>query len=352
MHRPFAAALLSLALLPMGAAGQAPQRLFYSGHSLLDDPLPGDVAAIAASLGTPLQWSRQHLEGSSIRERNAALDVLAEWRAPRVVQGGMYDTLIVTEQHTLVGNLVWNDSVRELRRVHERFIASNARGQTWFYASWLNLDNRDDPRRWITYERAASQVWQCLATRINTSLAAEGRPDRIAFLPAGALLAALVERATQGPVIAGVSAVSPRATIERLFRDDVHLSPLGSFFMSSLVYATLYGRSPAGAAVAEGIDDTAARALQSVAWDLVQQERTQRETLSLDACRERTQHFIAPYTAYVRDVVVCPAVGAPRAWLQWTNHRRQFMWALRSGAKVHPLRFDAATDKAYWLAPP
>jgi hypothetical protein len=317
------------------AAKPLPQRLFYSGHSLLDAPLPQDVAAIAASLGTPLAWRQHTPAGSSMQGRSA---VAAAW--PTAAD----DTMLVTEQHTLVGNIVWNDSVRQLRRLHERLIAGNPRARTWFYASWLSLGDKTDPRRWIAHERAASPLWHCIATRIDASLAAEGRTDRIAFLPAGALLAALVERTLQQRV--------PGVSVAGLFRDDVHLTPLGSYFMSLVVYATLFDRSPAGAAVPEGIDTEAARALQREAWELVQQERAQRAALSLDACRERLRGFVAPYAAYMRDVIDRPRDGALRAWWLWAKHRLQWQWALRESAAVHPLRFDAASDKQHWLPPP
>lgn len=308
------AAALALSFLPMTPAvtAQPPQRLFYSGHSLLDEPLPRDVAAIAASLGTPLQrWERDTPPGSSMRERVSA----GAWPREAI------DTLVVTEQHTLVGNLVWNDSAGQLRRLHERLIAANPRGRTWFYASWLNVDDKADPRRWIAYERAASPIWQCLVDRSNASIAAQGRADRIEFLPAAALLAALIDRVTQGSV-AGVSVAS-------LMRDDVHLTPLGSYFMALVVHAALFERSPAGAAVPEGVDANTARLLQGLAWELLQQERARRQSLSQGACRERTQAFVATYAAYVRDVIDRPQLGPWRAWWLWTKHRVQWHWALR-----------------------
>jgi hypothetical protein len=334
LRRLAATLLLSMAV---AVNAQAPQHIFYSGHSLLDEPLPRDVAMIAASLGVPpLRWDRHTPPGSSIGER------LADTAAPRPT--GAHDTLIVAEQHALVGSLVWNDSVRQLRRLHDRFIAANPRGRSWFYASWLNLDDTADPRRWIAHERAASPLWQCLATRINASLAAEGRADRIAFLPAGALLAALVERVAQGGV-AGVR-------LPHLLRDDVHLSPLGSYFMSLVVFATLFERSPAGAVLPEVIDANAARALQGVAWELVQHERARSPALSLEACRERLPGFIATHAAYLRDAVHRPRIGAWRAWWHWAKHRLQWHWALREGARPHPLRLeDAASDKSWWLPP-
>jgi len=159
-----------------------PERVFISGHSLTDQPLPSDLAAIAASLGHPLQWNRQYMVGSSIRARvrgakappgetgwsgyhqgsnrdSENMDVLAELRQPRTVTGGPYDVLLITEEHGLLGTMVWNDTVRYLRHYHDRFIDANPAGRTLFYESWLGLDDKNDPRRWIAYERAASPIW-------------------------------------------------------------------------------------------------------------------------------------------------------------------------------------------------
>ena len=51
--------------------------------------------------------------------------------------------------------------------------------------------------------------------------------------------------------------------------------------------------------------------------------------LSPDACRERTSSFVAPYAAYVRDVIDRPRLGVWRAWWLWAKHRAQWHWALR-----------------------
>jgi hypothetical protein len=124
-----------------------------------------------------VQWNRQYMVGSSIRSRSAGdapdkpwsgyrggdnrdasgLDVLQEFKQPRTVSGGLYDTLVITEQHGLLGTLVWNDTVRHLRHYHDRFIDANPKGRTWFYESWLDISDKSDPRAWIAYERMASQ---------------------------------------------------------------------------------------------------------------------------------------------------------------------------------------------------
>ncbi len=370
------AAMIALPPLTTMAAPAPPERIFISGHSLVDQPLPSNLAAIAASLGTPVQWNRQYMVGSSLRARargpsapahatgwegyrqgenrdGRVMDVLAELSSPKTVTGGAYDGLLITEQHGLLGTLLWNDSVRYLRHHHDRFIAANASGRTWFYESWLSLDNKADPRRWIAYERAASPIWQCMATRVNVSLAAERRSDRIQPLPAGALLAGLIERATQGPGLPGITVPGVRETVDRLVADQVHLTPMGAYYMSLVTYATMFERSPVGAWSPAGIDAVVARSLQTVAWELVEAERQGRRLLTLDECQEKLQSsFIATYWAYSRDAYWREEIGAARAWLRWAKHRLQWHWRLRKGGSDNPFRYDAATDRSHWLPPP
>jgi hypothetical protein len=370
-------ALIAMPMLPALAAAQTvPERIFISGHSLVDQPLPSNLAAIAASLGTPVQWNRQYMVGSSMRQRargakaapNAStwdgyrqgynrdtenMDVLAELRAHRTVSGGAYDSLLITEQHGLLGSLIWNDTVRYLRHHHDSFIAGNAKGRTWFYESWFSLDDKNDPRRWIAYERAASPIWQCLVARVNLSLAAEGRPDRIEPLPAGVALAGLIERATQGSGVPGVTGTSARATVDRIVRDDVHLTALGAYYVSLVTYASMFQRAPLGAWAPAGVDGVTASALQTVAWELVQQERRDRRPLTLEECQAQLRRaFIATYWGYVRDAFWTAELGSLHAWARWAKYRVQWHWRLRAGASTNPLRYDSRTDRGYWFPAP
>ena len=373
MLQPRNALLLTMIMsaLASPSAAAPPQRLFFSGHSLLDQPLPTNVELIASSLDTPVQWNRQYGYGGSIRSRirgpkagpdeqgfdgyrqgrnrdGEGMDVLAEWRQPRTVDGS-YDAMIVTEQHAVLGAMIWHDTVRALRQYHDRFIEGNPRARTFFYESWLSVDDMDDPKRWIAYERSASPLWQCVGTRINASMAGEGRVDRIEALPAAWAFAGLVEQATQGPGVPGVSGRTARETMSRLFSDDVHLTPLGAYFVSLVTYAVVFDRSPLGASAPAAVGDVAARSLQTIAWEQVQLERKQRRPLTLEACRAFLQNsFIADYWAYVRDVALIKQRGRVLGNLQWVKLRLQWHWLLREGNAKHPLKYDPATDSRYW----
>jgi hypothetical protein len=296
-------------------------RLFISGHSLTDQPFPDHLAAIGQSLGTPLDWRRQYLEGSSILARSADLDTVA-----RDFEG--CDALVITEQHGVLGGLIWNDTVRCLRTYHDRFIAANPRGVTYFYEPWLGVSDLDDPRRWIAYERAAAPIWRGIVTRVNLSLEAEGRSDRIVPLPAASALAALVERATSPQGVIGLSGASTRETLRRLFADDVHLTGLGSYFMALVTYVAVLGRSPIGAEAPNGVPIDRSRALQQFASEFMAADHDRNAPWPMERVRRYLlQEFNGLYWAYVRDVYFRRDRGIVASALKASRHRVE--WHLR-----------------------
>lgn len=292
-----------------------PQRMFVSGHSLTNEPIPSNVVSIAAGFGFQLAWNRQHLEGSSIKQRsrgsasgdqpwigfaagldrtNRPIDVLAEFRRQ---QDAPYDALLITEQHSLLGSLVWNDTPAHLRHFQDRFHAHNPKGVTYFFESWMSLDDKSNPARWVSYERAAAPVWQCIVGQMNEALAAEGRGDRIVSLPVASALAYLIERATQGTGIEGITLTTVRSTVDSLVSDDVHLTPLGNYYISLVTFALIFGHPVQGAWQPTGITAQQAAVLQAVADAFVQ--LPQAPTKSLEACRSYVKwSFMWTYLGY------------------------------------------------------
>lgn len=362
-----------LAVLP-GAVRRDHANVFISGHSLTDQPMPDYLARVADSLGTPMRWNRQNVGGSSLRERTRGMsldapgwsgyrlganregermDVVAELRRPQTIGDQRYDTLLITEQNGLLWSLLNLDAVRYLRHFHERFIEGNPGGQTYFYEPWNGLDSKDDPKRWIAFERAASPVWQCIATRVNVSLAHERRNDRIATMPGGWMMATLVERATQGTGLPGVSGTTVRETLDRIFSDDVHLTKLGSYYLALVTYTTLHGRPPLGAWVPAGISAEQAMSLQQVAWDALAQYRANNRPLDLAACRALlANRFVGDYYRYARASARQNNNDTLLSYWRWTRNFVVENWQVRRNNASNPLHFDAATDKDYWFPAP
>jgi hypothetical protein len=292
----------------------APQRMFISGHSLTNEPIPSDLAAIAGGFGIQFAWNRQHLEGSSIKQRsrgdatgnapwtgyargidraNQPMDVLAEFRR----QDKPYDTLLITEQHSLLGSLVWNETVPHLRNFHERFIAHNPNGTTYFFEPWLSLDDKSDPKRWIDYERAAAPVWRCIVEQMNQTLAAEGRRDHIVSLPAALALVHLIELATQGSGVAGITRDSARSTVDGLVADDVHLTRLGNYYVALVTFTLTFRHPVQGAWRPAEITSEQANSLQTVASAFAQ--LPQPAAMPIAVCRSHVlRSFMWTYLGY------------------------------------------------------
>ena len=347
---------------PGSAAGpawgepRASARLFVSGHSLTDNPLGEHVVAIANSLGgrDAARYNQQIVIGSPIANRTdqpaawagysrgknregSGMNVIQELRAPRTLGGDRYDTLVIAERHDLVSVVQWENTVRYLRHFHERLLEGNPQGRTFLYETWWNVPDKRDPAPWIAHERAASRAWQCVAARVNHSLAAEGRNDRITPLPAGAALADLVERAVAGQV-PGLAGPSTPDTMNRLFSDDVHLTPTGVYYMALVTYAAVYQRSPAGAWAPSSVAAATAAAMQSQAWQFVQGFYRGYQPPTLEDCRSFVAQQFCPIYWQLRQNTG-PIADCTRTYS-----------ALDAGR--NPLYYDAATDRRFWFAAP
>lgn len=286
----------------------APKSMFVSGHSLTNEPLPSDVAAIAAGFGMPLEWNRQYLEGSTIQARSAGgkigidrankpVDPWVEIDRPTQHPDRPYDMLLITEQHSILGSLVWNKTASYLRGFHDRFIKSNPNGVTFFYEPWLSLDNKSNPARWIAYERAAAPVWRCVVEQLNTTTLAGNRLDGIYSLPAALALAKLVEVATQDGGLPGITQPSIRATVDRLIADEVHLTRLGNYYMALVVFAYTFRHSPLGAWHPADVTQAQAKALQETAAAFAAEAPS--AALPLAECQAYVrQSFLGTYLSY------------------------------------------------------
>ena len=325
---------------------------------MTDNPLSDYLIAIAQSLGAQLQYNQQIVIGGPIRIRakgnslevpgwpgysygknrdSVGMNVVNELRNPQTIGGRRYDALVITERHDLIATLIWEDTVRYLRHFHERSIEGNPQATTYLFESWLGIKNKNDPSEWIAYERAASPVWQCVANRVNSSLTNEGRADRVQSLPAGASLAELVAKATAPGGVPGISGTSVRESVDVLFNDDVHLTPLGTYYMALVNYAVLYRRSPIGAWAPTTISPQQANSLQSIAWQYVSayyQNITNRDAAT---CRALVQtSFCSTYMNYVnlpQNIEGCRNVFSTEN-------------------QGNPLYFDPAVDGSYWYPAP
>lgn len=337
-----------------GSADDSPRKLFISGHSLTDRPFPDFLAALAGGAGHSLEWNMQHLEGSSLRQRTQGdgpaawsgyrqgtdrnrqpIDVLDEF-GPRADEAP-YDTLILNEVHTLLESLIWNDTIGHVTDYEARFFGANPDGQTYLYAAWLNVDDLDDPTGWIAYEHAAIKAWQCTATQINTRLTAKGRTRPVRLIPAAPALAALVEQAVSEAGLKGLGASTPRATMARLFTDDVHLTELGNYYIALISYIALYGSLPADRWTSD-LDPQQASELQLFADRFMTQWRREQARVPINCSQYLADEFAGTYLSYVRDAKWREADGRLRAHYKWARFSLEWPRLLRGDSLENPFR--------------
>lgn len=289
-------------------------RVFFSGHSLLDNPLPDWVELIATSRGGALGWEEQIVLGSPIRVRTkgndpnapgypgyglgksksgGAIDVLSELARPtQLAAGEKYQRLVITERNDLLGTIQWEDTAGHLRHFHDRLVEQDATASTLLYQVWPDIDKaRADA--WLAYVERELFVWECVAERVNQTLASEGRRDRVRVVPGGLALAELVERALAGgvPGITGTRA----ARLDAIFGDQVHLNPVGVYLLAAVHYAALFGSSPVGAAGPPNVHAAALPVLQQIAWDTVSAHRAGAvQPPALAECGQRIANELCP----------------------------------------------------------
>lgn len=293
------ALFLSLSSVPANADSQPSLKILFSGHSLLDNPLPDWVELIANSKGSKLDWQEQIVIGSPVRVRSwgdgdwagysygknrqgEGLDIAQELAEP--TKGRPYDALVLAEGHNLLGMILWENAIGYLRDFHELLITGNPQAQTYYYHSWLGLD-KHDPKPWLAHEANAAEVWQCVSEKVRLSLEADGRPAGIMILPAGSALAELVRQIISGKMSGFEGNIEKQ--LDRIFVDDVHLTDIGIYYLAAVTYATIFRLSPEGAAAPASIDAPLARELQSLAWRFTQ-DHTQSKAAdrpSMQSCR-------------------------------------------------------------------
>ncbi|MEO5321966.1 hypothetical protein PV773_01460 [Mesorhizobium sp. CC13] len=320
-------------------------QFFVSGHSLTDRPFPDMLEAIAAASGRRLTWERQHIGGSSIRQRTLGpdgsppgsgygagvgrdgkpIDVIAELAVRR------YDVLIVTEWHRVLDAMLSEGTATYMGELQDRFMAGNPRGMSYFLAPWADLSDLTAPGDWIDYERAASPVWQCLVEGINRKLAGQDRQDRIRFIPASLALAELVARLTSAQPVAGFEGLAAEGVTAALFTDRVHLTELGNYFVAVAAYATVFGNEAATAPVPAALDQARAESLRSIALELVAQWRVRQAFGPDGGCEGVPARFVIAYTGYMERTYTRPERGYVVARAKRIRDTVRLIWSLRRG---------------------
>lgn len=238
-------------------------RVFYIGHSLQNWTVPTMVQSFARAQNLGHEYQAQIGNGASLRWQWDRPDRAEGVNAQEVLPRTPFDALVVTEAVPLDENVRWNEPASFFRRFLELARRSNPDVQGYLYETW---HSRNEPR-WRERLDTDRATWESIADQVNAAY--EGRD--VLVIPGGQAMALLHDRVRAG-------AVPGVRSMDAIFHDDIHLTPLGWYFISCVQYATLYRRSPIGLP-ARTTDRyggehpsppaEALSALQNIAWDAV-----------------------------------------------------------------------------------
>ncbi len=283
--------------------------VFLSGHSLFNLVMPAMLDQTARALGQSHNYNLQIGLGSSMKARLSGMgneqdrdgkplsfDIRQEIpSATTIGSGNKYDTLVTTEAVPIMTQLLFADTIGNLRTFYDLLMQSDPQGTVYLFDSWPQVES--DFSTWVQTVRSQFVVWECIASVVSRDPGRSGNPVQLA--PAGIVLADLVEAIDNG-VIAGLSDPA------QLFDNGsprIHASNLGNYYIALVMYATIYGRSPVGAPrsfdVPNGgmleplVSDATATTMATFAWDRVSafRERGPHNDLSMSDCRTAVRNF-------------------------------------------------------------
>lgn len=207
---------------------------FYLGHSLVSPTLPEMMRDV-----TDATIQYQIINGAPLE---------LQWKESAVAQGvdgrswipdHPVDILVLTERVPLAPTIEYHDSAGYATRWVKLALAANPAVQPYLYQTWDDIDDATTgtTRTWRDRIVADLPQWQGIVDDVNADLPKGAKPMRL--IPAGLGMVRLYDAIDQGRV--------PGATtIRDFFRDDIHPTDAGFYYVTMIHYAALTGKSPVG----------------------------------------------------------------------------------------------------------
>ncbi len=217
--------------------------VLFVGHSLVNQDMPAMARGVAASLGVDLTYDVQLIDGGSLAVNWNQAQRATGVRAREALLTGGYDTLVLTEAVNLDDHLRWSEPSHHAALWYALAREHRPDARLFFYETW---HHRDQPRHvrglplvqsrmsWREHLDADLGKWEHIVDEAEREYATfhASTPLHVDIVPGGQALAALVDAVRAGQV-PGV----PNEAL--LFRDNVHLTDLGNYFIALVQVATL-----------------------------------------------------------------------------------------------------------------
>lgn len=263
-------------------APQGPMRVFFLGHSLVNQDMPAMLAQLAPKghgynsqlgWGTPMRahWEKD-VEILGFDESNAQPGVFRD--AKQAIGSGEYDAVVLTEMVELSDAIKYHDSVKYLGLWADLAHSGNPDAPIYLYETWHWLT---DPKGWeVRLQQDLADLWE------NRLLLADlaRNPDRpVHVIPAGQVLLNFMTAVRKAGGVEGVAGPQDLFGLDPEGKlDPIHMGDLGNYLVALTHYAVLYQKSPVGlphellkadGTPAKAPSAEAARLMQQVVWDTV-----------------------------------------------------------------------------------
>ncbi|MFT4012093.1 MAG: hypothetical protein QM682_01585 [Paracoccus sp. (in: a-proteobacteria)] len=208
--------------------------VFFIGHSLVSPDLP---QMLKGTIDQPVEY--QIING-------APLEV--QWKDPAGIEGQVarewlpshkVDVLVLTERVPLAITMEYHASADYAYRFVESALQGNPQVQSYLYETWDDIDDKATGSTNAWRDRIVSDLplWQQIADDVNARLPRGAKPMQV--IPGGLGMVRLHDAIAAGKVPGASS-------IRDFFRDDIHPTDAGFYYVAMIHHAVLTGKSPVG----------------------------------------------------------------------------------------------------------
>lgn len=274
-------------ILALTSPPPAPLKVGMVGHSLLNHEVPQILRLIAASRGKSIEVFEQITNGATINanwNHHAQAETHPEMTKTygdlREEMGKAkppFDVLVLTERVAIKDAIEWEDTLGYTVTWRNHALKFNPKAKVYHYATWVGFRNGDwwkdipDAATWRARTVADGQVLTQLAAKATKDpRSTKGAP--IGMVPGHRAMALLFD-ALEGGKLPWLG-----KNIRAVMADDIHLKPIGNYYIACVMYGTLFQDSPMGATgITKGIwghpltnlSQSQAADLQRLAWQAV-----------------------------------------------------------------------------------
>lgn len=252
--------LLGLSLVACNPGQQAAKptniKLYSIGHSLSSE-IPDMVASLAKNTpGLKFEFQEQFRLGASLEYQwNEVTRPADKWddkqfriSYPNSLGKGGYNAVVLVDSVPRGGEWQEKNSIEYLTKFADYIGRTNPNATIYYVEPWHGLNSGTGKAQWDTHSPTKNLPWRKridadipMWQRIKTA-AEKATGKKIVLIREAQALGALVDAAEAGR-IPGFK------TAQDFFGDDIHLKPVGMYFIACLQYGVIFGRSPEGLTV-------------------------------------------------------------------------------------------------------